>query len=457
MPLKPRPSEQTGDAASGVCGAWVRTLGRRYFLALLLVAGLAIMDQVVVQPLLLRHGFYAPVINAAGRQRMLSQRLTKAALAMQVAVDDQEAERHRQELKLALQQWSRSHRGLLAGDAEFGLPSTTSPEIRAAFDQLQPSFTHMQLAAGRLADLELPNASPNKETVKAQVGTILAHEQAYLPIMDRIVGQYQREAQQQLWWLRMLGLSLMVAVLLLLVGVGLFVLRPATRTIQWQIASLAARESQLRQAHDELELRVQQRTAELQQANASLQAEILDRQAAEAKTRAVSDQLAHAGRVTALGQLATGLAHEINQPLAAITNYAETADLLLEPHPAAHHAAGDVLAAVKRAALRAGSIVRRMRSFVQPAHGEITPTSLELLVREVCDLCHAELFRANVALELELPADLPHVGVDAIQIQQVLVNLIQNAVQAMQQQPSDARHSAHWRECRRRRCVHCRA
>src|SRR5690606_30052736 len=62
-----------------------RPLARRYFVALALVAGLTVLDQMVVQPLLVRQAFYAPVINVAGRQRMLSQRLTKAALAMHSA------------------------------------------------------------------------------------------------------------------------------------------------------------------------------------------------------------------------------------------------------------------------------------------------------------------------------------------------------------------------------------
>src|SRR5690606_35515372 len=116
-------------------------------------------------------------------------------------------------------------------------------------------------------------------------------------IMDRIVGLFQREAQQQLARLRLVGVTILTGVLLLLVALGLFVLRPATRAIQSQIGMLAASEEQLRHARDELEVRVLERTKQLQQANASLQAEMREREQAESKMRAVSEQLAHTGRV----------------------------------------------------------------------------------------------------------------------------------------------------------------
>jgi C4-dicarboxylate-specific signal transduction histidine kinase len=407
-----------------------RPLARRYFVALALVAALTVLDQAVVQPLLVRQAFYAPVINVAGRQRMLSQRLTKAALAMQSATSDAEVERRREELATALAQWSHAHAGLLHGDSDMELPDTTSPEILREFAQLQPHFDAMQRAAQAL----------EAKAGTGELETLLRQEQAYLPTMDRIVGLYQREAQRQLARLRVAGFTIMGAVLLLLFAIGLFVVRPATRTIDAQISMLAASQKELRLARDELELRVRKRTEQLQRANQSLQAEMLQREAAEARMRAASDQLAHAARINSLGQLATGLAHELNQPLGAITNYAETADLLLEKSPCERQAAREAVVAVKRAALRAGDIVRRMRNFIRPDRDTRSDVDLPALVREVRDLLYAESLQAGAALHFEIDAELPTVCVDAIQIQQVLVNLMQNALQAMRTTPKVARH-----------------
>jgi len=100
-----------------------------------------------------------------------------------------------------------------------------------------------------------------------------------------------------------------------LIGLGLFVVRPATRAIGGQV--------------DDLERRVAARTRELEIANVALEHEIAERAQAETKMQLLANQLAHAGRVSSMGHLTAGLAHELNQPLAAIVNYAETCDLLL--------------------------------------------------------------------------------------------------------------------------------
>src|SRR5262249_21721992 len=149
--------------------------------------------------------------------------------------------------------------------------------------------------------------------------------------MERVVALLEDAAQRQVRWLRGFGLAALVAALALLCGVYQFVLRPADQLIREQFQQLAASEAihrklsaLLRQSRDELEHRVQERTSELSATNALLLQEAVERKAAVERTHMLSAQLAHASRVNALGQLAMGLAHEINQPLAAITNYAET-------------------------------------------------------------------------------------------------------------------------------------
>jgi C4-dicarboxylate-specific signal transduction histidine kinase len=230
----------------------------------------------------------------------------------------------------------------------------------------------------------------------------------------------------------------MAAVLFLLVGVQAYVMRPAANLIRRQVEDLVASDSQhrrlaemLREAHDTLELRVAERTCALRAVNQALGREMAERQAAESRMRELSAALAHASRVSALGQLATGLAHEINQPLATVANHAGTLELTLDRDGADRSEARKLVLQVKQAALRAGAIVRRMRDFARRGHVQVSPLDLNDLVEEVIALCGNELANGSVALQLDLEPRPIVVSADAVQIQQVLVNLIHNAIQAM--------------------------
>lgn len=406
----------------------VRQLGRRYRFVLVTVALLMIVDQAVLQPLLVQLNFYAPVINVAGRQRMLSQKVTKAALALQVTSRESGVRMRQHELLAALRQWTVAHHGLVSGNRDLGLPGTDSPEILAAFAELEPHFNAIHAAASRLVDQPASSLTP------ATVDDILTHEAQYLPIMDRVVGLFEYESRQQVAWLRLIGVTLTLLVILLLFGVGYFVLGPATNAIRQQVQALAV-------ARNQLEVRVDQRTRELVEANQALEHEIAERRQAETRTRELSSQLAHASRVTTIGQLATGLAHELNQPLSAIANYAHACQLMLAgaaangmaDEEAASAAAGleATVGKIRQAALRAGEIIRRMRNFLRPTAAAPAYVDMADLLAEVSELCRHEIASADVTLKIEVGSDLPRVCVDAIRIQQVVVNLLHNALQAL--------------------------
>lgn len=414
LALPPPPMHDVAPAAAEPLPASAAKLPLRYALVLLTVVGLVLLDHAVIEPLLMRLTLHGPTINVAGRQRMLSQKISKAALAMQYASPEASSETYRQELRQALVEWTQAHRGLLEGDQQLGLSAATLPEIQTGFARLQPSFEAIRTAAEELGQ---QGAKRSQREQLALVEQLLTHEARYLPQMEQLVRQYEQQARQQVWMLRLLGWSAAAGIILSILGLGWFVLRPAHRTIRQQV--------------DRLEDGIRQRTKQLSAANRALELEMAQRRIVEDQSRERFAQLAHAARITSLGQLATGIAHELNQPLAAITNYAEGCQLLLED------AAPDLVQIqthinqVSQAALRAGGILRRMRNFLQPNQPCKEPVDLNALVGEVLNFFRHETARSNVQVHLELAPRLPKVAADVIQIQQVLVNLIQNAIQAL--------------------------
>jgi two-component system, LuxR family, sensor kinase FixL len=403
----------------------IRRLGARYLLVLALVALLMVVDQAVVQPLLVRLDAYAPAINLAGRQRMLSQKLTKAAIGFQHSGDEGTRRAYLAEVRETLTQWSAAHDVLLNKGKYLGIRTITSPQIEAEWNALQPHFNVMCSAAARLIDHAESHGDAN--IASQAVIQIATHESSFLMAMDRIVNLMESKAAHEILRLRACALAIAGAVMVLLVGLGWLVVRPATRTIRQQV--------------DDLESRIAQRTRELADALASLCRQHAERESMELKNKALAARINHADRVASMGHLTIGLAHELNQPLGAISNYAEACDVLLSHHSEMHEhlrLQGNV-SQIKQASLRAGQIVRRIRNFIQPRPGTIEDVDINALVQEVVALCRQELVQAKVELVLDLAAGDSIVAVDSIQIQQVLVNLLQNALQAMQSCPSDER------------------
>lgn len=185
----------------------IRRLSHRYFLVLAAVAALITIDQAIVQPLLIRMNSYAPAINLAGRQRMLSQRLTKSALALQAASDEASHQHYRDELRMTLEQWSSAHSALRHGDPRVGLPKLDSPEFNRAWSELEPYFEVM-LTAGTALVGQTPDSTPviisnatsavtHPATMTKTVATLLDSEAVYLSIMERVVSLVEREADRQ--------------------------------------------------------------------------------------------------------------------------------------------------------------------------------------------------------------------------------------------------------------------
>jgi two-component system sensor kinase FixL len=167
--------------------------------------------------------------------------------------------------------------------------------------------------------------------------------------------------------------------------------------------------------------------------------DITERQGAERRVEALQAELLHVSRLNAMGQMSAAIAHELNQPLTAILNYMRAARRTLES--AQENAIARSLEMVDKAAnqvLRAGAIIRNLREFVEKRDSKRTPEDLNKVLEEAVALGFVGAAHLNMAITFDLDPDLPQVHIDRIQIQQVLINLIRNAIDAMHDSPTRA-------------------
>lgn len=162
--------------------------------------------------------------------------------------------------------------------------------------------------------------------------------------------------------------------------------------------------------------------------------DISDRQETERRLHEVQADLIHVSRLSAMGELASALAHELNQPLTAISNYLLAAQQLIQRGPEHAERAVDIIGKSIDQAMRAGQIIRQLRSFVQKGQVERVPAEIGKVIDEASALAFIGLKEKGVRVSVERQDDLPQVPIDRIQIQQVLINLIRNAVDAMEGQ-----------------------
>lgn len=190
---------------------------------------------------------------------------------------------------------------------------------------------------------------------------------------------------------------------------------------------LAAREA-LQRANDELEAKVQQRTAELETSNRELRREVSEREHAEQVLRQAQEELVQAGKLALLGQLSAGISHELGQPLTALRALADNGRLLLER--AQTQLAADNFQAITGLAERMGRITAQLKSFTRKAPANERALPLAQAVANARLLLRARLLAEQVTLREEFAEGLA-VQCDAHRLEQVLVNLMANAIDAM--------------------------
>jgi len=159
--------------------------------------------------------------------------------------------------------------------------------------------------------------------------------------------------------------------------------------------------------------------------------DLTERQGTERRLQELQLELLHVTRVNAMGQMSSAIAHELNQPLTASANYISAARRFLQ-RPDSTAQAQDAMEQAAKQILRAGTTIRNLRDFIEKREGRREPENLNKIIEQGIALAFVGMAHINVKVRLQLEASLPTVFVDKIQIQQVLMNLIRNAIEAMQ-------------------------
>ena len=163
--------------------------------------------------------------------------------------------------------------------------------------------------------------------------------------------------------------------------------------------------------------------------------DISDRKRSESESIKHRDELAHVTRVSTMGELAASLAHELNQPLTAILSNAQAAQRFLSTKPSDVEEVREILEDIVGDNKRAGEVIRRMRALIKKEEFEFNELDVSEMIQEIMLLVHSDAVLRNVNVRLEVDSTLPQTCGDKIQLQQVLLNLILNAFDAMKDCP----------------------
>ncbi|MGZ4955495.1 MAG: sensor histidine kinase, partial [Methylobacter sp.] len=163
---------------------------------------------------------------------------------------------------------------------------------------------------------------------------------------------------------------------------------------------------------------------------------ITERKHREQQDKEHLDELAHVTRLGLMGEMASGIAHEVNQPLAAISSYTQVSINLINTENPDLVKLTEILSKTQQQALRAGRIIHRMRSFVKSHVKHRSTADVNALIYNSIGLCMADIKQNSIKLTFKLANNLPPVKVDQIQIEQVIINLIRNSVEALQSLPA---------------------
>ena len=159
------------------------------------------------------------------------------------------------------------------------------------------------------------------------------------------------------------------------------------------------------------------------------------------------EELAHVTRLCLIGEMGSGIAHEVNQPLTAIANYTQACLRFIGAENPDLNQLGEILFKIHQQALKAGQIIHRIKDFVSHRKIYRTDTDINILVEDAVSLCASDFKQNNIKLELDLAKNIPDVTIDDIQIEQVLLNLIRNSIDSLKGMPQKSQRQVLIQTC----------
>lgn len=239
-----------------------RRLTILYICALSIIALLAISGQVLIQTSLSQQVNDAHIINIAARQRMLSQKLSKAALALHFASTRDEQNKRMAEVSSGAALWKLSSEGLQNGSSQLDLPGNNSPEVTQLFASIKPQYERMLSAFASLVGTAQKERARPLEVFRADVAPfvsiILSQEADFLIGANNIVTQYQIESEARVNRLRVTEGTLLGLTLLVLLLEGSLIFRPTIKRLDRTIVNIVAMERVAAQEKRDLELGIEQ-------------------------------------------------------------------------------------------------------------------------------------------------------------------------------------------------------
>lgn len=205
-------------------------LRKRYLLAFIIIASLITLSEIIIQFTISREESFSRIINIAGRQRMLSQRINKASFGLYLAEDPKSKDQYLNELKFSVDLWKHSHIALQNGDKEMGLPGNNSKTISELFATIEKSHQNIIKAANDIISIA-QKATYKKEDLLLKINDIKHNEVIFLDGMDAIVFQYDYECIEKIKFTKRASIFILFFTFFVLLMELIFIFRPAEKEI----------------------------------------------------------------------------------------------------------------------------------------------------------------------------------------------------------------------------------